>query len=250
MPHCGIRILEDGVYGAQAEILGCNIQFDQADIGIHVELPNPKAFLDMEFTNIHLTANEISPGAAVNDPRAYQCKKCIYGDPISGTESEVEPSGVFVVNNGSLTVFGGMGDNVIEWRIPSDTVALMVSNIRFDANVNSLPGSVPNTTGLFAANGRIQLHGCVFNKDVYQYCFFLEAGVSSGIIYGNDYNGNPPGQNNALDSSFRVAGSVISNDVKPGGTADVDVAHPTNPLQLRRLHFNNGLFVGYDDHLR
>jgi hypothetical protein len=197
LPHCGILILEDTLSG-EAEFMGSDIQFDQADIGLHVNLPNSSSFLDVEFVNVRITTYQIGSDV-VNSPAAYQTRKCIYGDPGSASNS----NGILTINNGSLANFYSLDSNenrVIDWQIPSENFNLMVTNIWFNSSAIGL------ATGLYANNGRILLHGCLFSGSFAQ-CFEIRSGAKSGIVYGNDYADNTNiGINAAQRTDFSIFG--------------------------------------------
>jgi hypothetical protein len=207
---CGIKIVEDTAL-VEAELFGSNIQFDQADIGLHLVLKNAGSFLDVEFTNLRITTNPIG-ALVVNNPDVYQFRKCIYGDP----SSVASANGALAINTGSLTVFGGGADNIVDWEIPSNSMFLTLANIWFGAHSNT------EATGLFALYGRVRLQGCQFSTGAFAQCFNIGPNATSGIIYGNDYWDNTPGTNYATASqAMNMFGGVC-----------VGINSPTNPGQL------------------
>lgn len=60
-----------------------------------------------------------------------------------------------------------------------------------------------------------------------------------------------PNSATKLDVSGNIkALGYLTSDGQPGGSADVKLPHPDNPLYYRTLHFKDGLFKGVSDELR
>jgi hypothetical protein len=225
LAHCGVEILTDS-QATDTEFLATEMQFDQADTGIHVNLADSTSFINAQLTNVSITTYQIGPGV-VNSPAAYQTKKCVYGEGSSGA------SGTFMINTGSLTNFStdpAKENRVIDWSIPSSGLQLIVTGIWFETRGGS--------DGLYALNGKTVVHGCVFSgSGTFLNCFKLMGG--NQLIYGNDYGANNPGTSSATVDRFNTLNNISVNGVVP----IAQVGLPTRVSGLDDLT-TGGLFTG------
>jgi hypothetical protein len=189
--HCGILLTDDAITSG-ATLMGDNIQFDLADVGIHINLVNlSNSFTEPIFTNVRITSG--SP--YVNNPvTAYQTLHCIYGD----ATANLGTSTVKITNASLLNFLGG---NCVQWDIPG---SLTISDALFfeDALVGTSLGYA-----VAATNGNIHIHGCEFGASQFLNCFNITSAGTS-VIYGNEYNNNITGINDSLNSNLAITGTA------------------------------------------
>jgi hypothetical protein len=190
--HCGILLTDDAITSG-ATLMGNNIQFDLADVGIHVNLVNLiNSYTEPILTNVRITTG--SP--YVNNPTiAYQILHCVYGDAIANLGNSTVK-----ITNASLLNF--LGGNCVQWDIPG---SLTISDALFfeDALVGTSLGY-----GVAATHGRIHVHGCEFISQFLN-CFNITS-TEPNMIYGNDYNNNSVGINDNMNSNLAIT-SVADN---------------------------------------
>ncbi len=198
--HNGIWITSDPTTGAAQGLFGSNIQFDMADCGIYVNLPD-NATADLELTNVRITCGT-NPGV-VTDTAVYRRNHCVFADPAGNNGSCL-----LMLNNGTFMSY--LGGNTIDWEIPD---FLKISNFIF---IDHDQAAI--SAGVYATAGRIQIHGCLFqhNSLGFTKCINITSGASMGIIYGNDYRDySSPVSSLATSQTFSVSGNVGIGTVSP-----------------------------------